>query len=218
MALPLRVAAPARASLGLSPAEFHVLRRLDSPARIQAFLDAIPINAEPDGETLHSVRSVLAHRRAHCMEGAMVAACALWIHGRPPLLMHLASADSDYPHVVALFASRGRWGAISKSNHVALRFRDPVYATLRELAMSYFHEYSDTRGNKTLRSYSRAFDLRRLDVADWVTRRDDCWLAHDTLEASRHHALIRAAARRTLARRDPFEVRVAAIPQYPDED
>jgi hypothetical protein len=201
----------------LSARAFDALRRLDSPARIQAFLNAIPVNAEPDGETLLSVRSVLAHRRAHCMEGAMVAACALWIHGRPPLLMHLASADTDYPHVVALFAVGKHWGAISKSNHIALRFRDPVYATLRELAMSYFHEYSDTQGNKTLRSYSRAFDLRRLDVADWVTRHDNCWLAHDTLEASRHHALMRGAAQRALVGRDPFEVRIAAIAQYRDD-
>jgi hypothetical protein len=212
------ISAATRASLGLTRPEFNALHRLDSPARIQSFLNAIPINAEPDGDTLLSVRSVLAQRRAHCMEGAMVAACAMWIHGKPPLLMRLGSSDNDYPHVVALFRHRGRWGAISKSNHVALRFRDPVYATLRELAMSYFHEYSDKYGNKTLRSYSRAFDLRRINVSDWVTRQENCWLAHDTLEASRHHVLVGGTAERMLTRRDGFEVGVSAIRQYPDKD
>jgi hypothetical protein len=217
MTITSRISTARRESLGLSDAEFNRLRRLDSPARIQSFLNAIPINAEPDGETLLSVRSVLAQRRAHCMEGAMVAACALWIHGLPPLLMHLGSSGRDYPHVVALFRQGRRWGAISKSNGIALRFRDPVYVTLRELAMSYFHEYSDRHGNKTLRSFSRAFDLRRIPVADWVTQRNDCWAAHDALEASRHHALIRGAAERSLARRDEFERAVAAIGQYPDK-
>jgi hypothetical protein len=210
------ISAATRESLGLTRAEFNALRRLDSPARIQSFLNAIPINAEPDGDTLLSVRSVLAQRRAHCMEGAMVAACAMWIHGRPPLVMRLGSSASDYPHVVALFRHAQRWGAVSKTNGIALRFRDPVYVTLRELAMSYFHEYSDKHGNKTLRTYSRAFDLRRIDVAHWVTRRDHCWLAHDTLEATRHYALIDGKAEQALVHRDDFEREVAAIGQYPD--
>lgn len=148
----------------------------------------------------------------------MVAACAMWMHGRPPLLMRLGSSERDYPHVVALFRHKRCWGAISKSNGIALRFRDPIYATLRELAMSYFHEYADRHGNKTLRSYSRTFDLRRVGVADWVTRPDDCWRTHDALEATRHYPLVRGPDTRTLTRRDPFEVAVAAIRQYPDKD
>jgi hypothetical protein len=211
------IVAATRESLGLTGPEFNALRRLDSPARMQSFLNAIPINAEPDGDTLLSVRSVLAQRRAHCMEGAMVAACAMWIHGRPPLVMRLGSSANDYPHVVALFRHRRRWGAVSKSNGIALRYRDPVYVTLRELAMSYFHEYADRRGNKTLRTYSRAFDLRRIDAAQWVTRGDNCWLAHDTLEATRHYPLIDRASGRTLTRRDGFERKLAAIGEYPDK-
>jgi hypothetical protein len=141
----------------------------------------------------------------------------MWIHGKPPLVMRLGSSARDYPHVVALFRDRQRWGAVSKSNGIALRFRDPVYLTLRELAMSYFHEYSDNHGNKTLRTYSRTFDLRRIDVAQWVTRRDNCWLAHDALEASRHYALLDGKAEQALVRRDGFEREVAAIGQYPDK-
>ena len=90
--------------------EFARLARLDSPQRIQAFLNAIPINHEPDGETAYSVRGVLSHRRAHCIEGAFVAACALWIHGEPPYVMHLDCEPSDYPHVIALFRRKGDMG------------------------------------------------------------------------------------------------------------
>jgi hypothetical protein len=201
--------------LGLGEREFDRLARLDSPQRIQAFLNAIPINHELDGETVHSVRNVLRHRRAHCIEGAFVAACALWIHGEPPYVMHLDCEPSDYPHVITLFRRQGAWGAISKTNGVALRYRDPVYRNLRELALSYFHEYSDKRGRRTLRSYSGAFDLRRLDVRQWVSAEEDCWEAHDRLAALRHYALVDARQVPHLSRRDPFEQRMADAVQYP---
>ena len=131
----------------------------------------MPANHEVGGETILSVREVLRQRRAHCIEGAFVAACALWIHGDPPLVMHLDCDASDYPHVVALFRRGGHWGALSKTNGVALRYRDPVYRTLRELTLSYFHEYANRRGDKTLRSYSGAFDLRRIDRRGMGERR-----------------------------------------------
>ena len=215
MSLPLRRRFARRQVLGLGSRDFDRLARLDSPQRIQAFLNAIPINHEPDGETAYSVRSVLRHRRAHCIEGAFVAACALWIHGEPPTVMHLDCEPSDYPHVVALFRRNGAWGAISKSNGVALRFRDPVYRSLRELALSYFHEYSDKRGRRTLRSYSGAFDMRRLDVSKWVCSDANCWEAHDRLAELRHYPLMDARQAKDLSRRDPFEHRMAGTVQYP---
>ena len=190
MSLPLRRRFARAQDLGLGMREFARLERLDSPQRIQAFLNAIPINHEPDGETAYSVRGVLRHRRAHCIEGAFVAACALWIHGEPPYVMHLGCDLSDYPHVIALFRRKGGWGAISKSNGVALRYRDPVYRSLRELALSYFHEYSDRRGRRTLRNYSGAFDLRRLPVSKWVCGDANCWEAHDRLAGLRHYPLV----------------------------
>ena len=128
--------------LGLTRAEFSVLARLSTPAKIQGFLDALPANLEIGGQTCLPVREVLRQRRAHCIEGAMLAACALWVHGEPPLLMDL-QAERDYDHVVALFRRGGCWGAISKTNPPLLRWRDPVYRTLRELAMSYLHEYAN---------------------------------------------------------------------------
>jgi hypothetical protein len=215
MSLPLRRRFARRQDLGLGVRDFARLERLDSPQKIQAFLNAIPINHEPDGETAYSVRDVLRHRRAHCIEGAFVAACALWIHGEPPYVMHLDCEPSDYPHVIALYRRGRGWGAISKSNGVALRFRDPVYRSLRELALSYFHEYSDKSGQRTLRSYSGAFDMRRLDVAKWVCSEENCWEAHDRLAQLRHYSLVHARHVKYLSRRDPFERRIAGTVQYP---
>jgi hypothetical protein len=203
-----------RTDLGLTAREFATLTRLRTPARTQAFLNAMPVNHEIGGETILSVREVLKQRRAHCIEGALVAACALWVHGEPPLVLHMDCDISDYPHVIAVFR-RGRcWGAISKTNGVGLRYRDPVYRSLRELVMSYFHEYSNKRNRKTLRSYSVPFDLRRIDPQEWITSRE-CWPVHDRLLALRHYALISPLQEKRLAPRDAFERRVTRIVQYP---
>jgi len=202
-----------RAALGLTRGEFAVLRRLDSPEKIQSFLYGLKQNFEPDGDTCNSVRVVLRRRRAHCIEGAMLAACALWVHGEPPLLLDL-QAVHDFDHVVAVFRRRGRWGAISKTNGIGLRWRDPVYASLRELAMSYFHEYYNRHDRKTLRTYSRPFDLRRADPKSWVTSEDGVWDLIDALEATRHYRLVSPAHARALTRRDPFERRVGGLLQY----
>ena len=204
-----------REDLGLTRSEWKRLSSLGSPQKIQGFLNRTPINHELGGETLLSVREVLKQRRAHCMEGAFLAAAALWINGEPPLLMHLDCDLSDYPHAIAVFR-RGRcWGAISKTNGAPLRFRDPVYRSLRELAMSYFHEYFDKRGRKTLRSYSGAFDMRRIDPSHWVTNGKQCWDVHDRLAELRHYPLVTAKQTRLLSRRDPFERQVGKLVQYP---
>jgi len=203
-----------RDDLGLSQREYATLARLRTPQQIQAFVNAIPINHEIGGETVFSVRQVLVHRRAHCIEAALLAACALWIQGEPPRIMRLDCDASDYPHVVAVFR-RGRcWGAISKSNGVALRYRDPIYRSLRELAISYFHEYSTPAGRKTLRSYAIPLDLRRVDPGLWVTA-DGCWELHERLERRRHYPLLSAGQRKLLSRRDAFERASARIVQYP---
>src|SRR5258706_9279179 len=204
-----------RISLELSAKEFALLRQLDAPQKIQAFLNAIPINHELTGETILSVREVLRQRRAHCIEGAFVAACALWIHGDPPLILHMDCDISDYPHVIAVFRRNRCWGAISKTNGVGLRYRDPVYRTLRELAMSYFHEYFNKRYQKTLRSYSAMVDLRKVDAALWVTNEKACDEIHDRLVKARHYTLISAAQQRLLAQRDSFERKASKLFQYP---
>lgn len=145
----------------------------------------------------------------------MLAAAALWVHGEPPLLMHLDCDASDYPHVVTLFRRHGSWGAISKTNGAPLRYRDPIYRTLRELALSYFHEYSNRRGHKTLRSYSTSFDLRRIGIEKWVTATNSCWETHDRLVDLRHFALISKRQEKLLAKRDRFERKACKIVEYP---
>jgi hypothetical protein len=204
-----------REDLGLTPREYATLRRLGTPEKIQAFLNGIPCNHELGGETVLSVREVLKQRRAHCIEGAMVAAAAMWVNGMRPLLLHLDCHISDYPHVIAVFRRHGGWGAISKTNGAPLRYRDPIYRSLRELALSYFHEYSDRRGHKTLRSYSVAFDMRRIDPKEWVTAKKHCWDTHDRLVALRHYPLISRRQEKLLSKVDPFARRASKIVQYP---
>jgi len=212
---PLHVPRVPRAELGLTRAEYAMLARLRTPQSIQAFVNAIPANHEQDGETILSVREVLRQQRAHCIEGAFVAACALWVQGEPPLLLHLDCDPCDWPHVLALYRRAGCYGAISKSNGPLLRFRDPVYRTLRELALSYFHEYSDKEGHKTLRSYSRVFDLRRMPPAAWVTRMAECREVHDRLADLRHHPLISRRQARLLAPRDRMERAAGLLAEHP---
>src|SRR5437660_256381 len=173
-----------REDLGLTPAEFALIRRLDSPRKIQAYLYGLKQNFEVGGDTCRPVRAVLRSESAHCIEGAMLAACALWIQGEPPLLLDMR-AVRDFDHVVAVFRRQGRWGAISKTNGIGLRWRDPVYRSLRELAMSYFHEYTNKRDHKTLREYSAPLDPRRVDPKVWVTGEQNGRVVGDRLEQLR---------------------------------
>lgn len=202
--------------LGLTRAEFAVLRRLDTAEKIQAFLFGLKQNFERKGDTCNAVRTVLRERQAHCIEGAMLAAAALWVHGEAPLLLDLRAAkDSDSDHVVTLFRRRGHWGALAKTNGVGLRYRDPIYRTLRELALSYVHEYANFRGRKTLREYSVPLDLRRVDPKVWVTGEKGAWAVAEQLDVTRHFRLMSRAQENLLLRRDPFERKVAArITQY----
>jgi hypothetical protein len=202
-----------REDLGLTGAEYALLRRLDSPRKIQDFVFRLGQNFEERGETCYSVREVLHWRKAHCIEGAMLAACAFWIQGEPPLLLDMR-AVRDFDHVVALYRRQGRWGAISKTNGVFLRSRDPVYSTLRELAMSYFHEYANRREHKTLREYSLPYDLRRMDVRVWVTG-EGAWGVAEALDDLRHFKLMNGRQLREVTRRDPLERRAAALRQFP---
>jgi hypothetical protein len=203
-----------REDLGLTPAEFAVLRRLNSPQKIRDFLFGLGQNFELKGDTCRAVRPVLRTRTAHCIEGAMLAACALWVHGEPPLLMDMR-AHRDYDHVVALYRRNGCWGALSKTNGVFLRSRDPVYRSLRELALSYFHEYANKLDHKTLREFSVPFDLRRVDPSVWVSAENNAWEIADELDALRHFPLVGGRALRGLTRRDAFERSAGKLIQYP---
>lgn len=202
--------------LGLARSEARALARLRTPEDVQDFVTGLPTNFEPDGDTCWSVIEALRRGQAHCIEGAFVAACALWLQGQPPLLMDFVARGDD-DHVVALFR-RGRcWGAISKSNHIWLRWRDPIYRNLRELALSYFHEYV-LGAQKTLRWYSRPLDLRRVDPGLWVTNGTDCWEVAEALDTIRHFPLMTPAQARRLRPRDAMEVRAGTLLEYPAPD
>ena len=198
---------------GLTKKEYSLLRRLDSPKNIQDFLESFPINFEPEGDTCLSPRRVLRERRAHCIEGAMFAALALRVHGQPALLLDLEAAEHDFDHVVALFKKNGYWGAISKTNHAVLRYREPVYASVRELALSYFHEYFDAKGRKTLRRFSRPFDLSRLDD-EWMTSEEDVWFVPDALCEASHQSILTRSQISGLRLADPIERKAGELIQF----
>ena len=197
--------------LGLSAEHARLLARYSTPEDIQDFISSIPINREKGGASCMSVTQTLKSRRAHCIEGALVAATAMYMAGYPPLLMDM-QAQGDDDHIITLFRSGKNWGAISKSNMVWLRWRDPVYKDLRELAMSYFHEYVNKK-KKTLRNYSVPFDLRKLSTDQWITS-DGCWdLAWD-IDQSRHYKLITPAQAKKLKLRDKVELKAGKIYQF----
>ena len=187
-----------RENWGLSPADMRTLRSLNTPARIQKFVDSLTYQY---ADTAGSPQRVLRERKGHCLEGALLAAAALRVNGYPPLLMDLEAVHDD-DHVLAIYRERGLWGSIAKSNFAGLRFRAPVYRTLRELALSYFEHYYNLRGERTLRAYSVPINLSRLDGKHWMTLEEDAWCVTDLLLAARHFALVPDKVVRELPRVD----------------
>ena len=189
-------------NFGLSPEHLRTLRALKTPAQIQKFIDALPYQY---ANTAWSPQRVLRERKGHCLEGALLAAAALRVHGYPPLLMDLEAAHDD-DHVVAVYRERGLWGGIAKSNFAGLRFRAPIYRTPRELALSYFEQYYNLRGERTLRAYSRPVNLERLGRQDapqhWMTSEEDVWFVPEALIAARHYPLLPDKVARSLPRLD----------------
>jgi hypothetical protein len=182
----------------LNQSELRTFRsRLDTASKIQHYLDAIPYNLETDGETFRSPRRVLRDATANCIEGAVMAAAALRVAGDSPLIMDL-TAVHDEDHVIAPFRRRGHWGAIATSKFTGLRYREPVYRTLRELAMSYFEHYFNLAGERTLRGYGRPVNLARFDGLRWMTSEEDLWPIAEHLERIPHVTLLGPSLARVL--------------------
>src|SRR6202140_473221 len=160
-----------------TPAELRKLRSLKDPYGIQRFLDAQPYHL---ADTAWSPRRVLSEDTSHCFEGATFAAAALRANGYPPLVIDL-EAERDTDHVVAVYKERGHWGAIAKSNYTGCRYREPVYRTLRELALSYFEVYFNLRRERTLRTFSNPVNLARFDRRDWMTTEQPLWFMAEYL-------------------------------------
>jgi hypothetical protein len=198
----------------LEASEYRLIKSLSTPQKIQDFLDVLPQNFETNGDTCRSPRGVLKEGTAHCIEGAMLAALALRLNGERPLVLDLVSAKHDDDHVVALYKRHGCWGAISKTNHAVLRYREPVYDTIRELALSYFHEYFDTNGFKTLRLFSPPINLARLDRRGWMTGEPNVRFVAKYLNTIPHYPILTRGQIATLRRADSVEISAGEIVQW----
>ena len=200
--------------LGLNKREIKILKGLNTPGKIQDFLNRIPINFEEKGDTCMSPRMVLKNRKAHCIEGAMLAAAALRVNGEKPLVVDMTATKKDFDHVICVFKKDGKWGAIGKTNHAVLRYREPIYKSIRELVMSFFHEYFDDDGKKNLRSYSAPVDLSRFDHFNWMASEEDIWYIPDYLEKIKHFPILTRSQIAGLRKADRVELDAGDIVEW----
>jgi hypothetical protein len=200
---------------GLTRAETGILRRLSTPEKVQRYLNDLTYNVEPDGDTVRSPRRVMRDRTAHCAEGAFFAAAAFRVNGRPPLLVDL-EAHNDDDHVLAVYRDRGLWGSVATSKFSGLRFRAPVYRTIRELVMSYFEDYFTWDGDRSLRAYSRPLSLAQFDRINWMTAEEDLWPVVEWLTVAHHTPLVGQAVAKRLPRVDrrSFQAGVLGAPKH----
>lgn len=166
--------------------ERRLIGRMDSPFKVQLYLNGLDYDAVPG---TRSPRWVIHERKANCFEGALLAAAALGFHGRPSLVVDIRAVNDD-DHVIAVFKTKGCWGAVAKSNFTTLRFREPVYRSVRELVMSYFDFFYNTLGQKSLREYSRPMSLRRFDRIEWLTTDEDISEIGDALDEAKHYRVL----------------------------
>ncbi len=199
---------------GLDEKELKILRQLNTPKKIQDFLNEMPINFEERGDTCMSPRMVLKQNKAHCIEGAMLAAVALRLNGEKPLVVDMTASKNDFDHVICVFRRNGMWGCVSKTNHAVLRYREPIYRNIRELIMSFFHEYSDDFGKKNLRSYSLPVDLSRFDYLNWITAEEDVWFVPDYLAKVRHFPILNLKQIHGLRRADDIEIKAGKLLEW----
>lgn len=190
-----------------TPAELRKLRSLKNPYGIQRFLDDMPYHL---ADTSFSPRLVLRENTSHCFEGAMFAAAALRVNGYPPLVLDL-EAENDTDHVIAIYKERGHWGAVAKSNYTGCRYREPIYRSLRELALSYFEVYFNLRRERTLRTFSRPVNLSRFDNKNWMTTEQPLWFIAEYLFTILHTPLLKPGLVKKLHRLDDRSFRAGCL-------
>lgn len=187
---------------------------MNNPAKVQDYLNSLKFNFEEDGkQTLKSPLYTIRAGKAHCIEGAILGAYVLSLHGYKPLIMHLAATKNDFDHVVVPFKEKGFWGALSKTNHAVLRYREPVYKNIRELAMSYFHEYFLHNGKKTMRKYSRPLNLNVFEKK-WFLQSGDLWGIDEELDKIRHYEVAPASFFKRLRKADNIELAAGKIVEF----
>jgi len=198
--------------------EINLLVSLNTPVKVQDFLNSIPFNFERDDvDTLKSPLRTLRENNAHCFEGALLGAYILSFYGHKPRVMYLKSTKHDFDHVVALFKINGYWGALSKTNHNVLRYREPIYKNVRELAMTYFHEYFLDNGLKTLRAYSDILDLsiyKKGQNKDWAISEKDLWFVDAKLDKLKHHNILLPSMLKKLRKADGVEIQAGKLLEY----
>jgi hypothetical protein len=191
----------------ITAAELRKLRSLKTPYGIQRFLDAMPYHL---ANTAWSPRRVLRENTSHCFEGATFAAAALRANGYPPLILDL-EAENDTDHVIAIYRLGGHWGAIAKSNYTGCRYREPVYRSLRELALSYFDVYFNLRRERSLRTFSRPVNLTRFDNREWMTTDKPLWFIAEYLFEIHHYRLLASGMEKRLHRLDDRSFRAGCL-------
>jgi hypothetical protein len=199
--------------LSFTKKEKYLLKKLNTPAKVQDFLNKLRFNFEKSGETLRSPLFTLRAGEAHCFEGALLGAYILSLHGFPSLVLHLKATKDDYDHVIAPFKQDDLWGALSKTNHAVLRYREPIYKNIRELAMSYFHEYFLNDGTKTLRAYSVPLNLNKF-INNWPTHRQDLWVIDKALDKVKHFEIFSRVHLVKLRKADKIEIKAGEIVEY----
>jgi len=199
---------------GLTNREMKLLKSLNTPKKIQDYLDKLQINFDYRKDTFMSPRKVIEKRKCHCIEGATLAYLALKINGYKPFLVHLKTIKHDYEHVLAVFKKNGKFGAITKTNHAVLRYREPVYENIRELVMSFFHEYFMDNGKKTLRSYSAPVNLSRFDKKNWQTDEKDLWYIDKYLDKIKHYPILTKKQIADLRKADKIEILAGKLVEW----
>lgn len=197
--------------------EIALIKKLNTPAKVQDYLNTLRFNFEDQKgkkrETLKSPLFTLRANRAHCMEGALLGAYILSKHGFRPYLMVLKAVKKDYDHVIVPFKIGGFWGALSKTNHAVLRYREPIYKNIRELAMSYFHEYFLDNGVKTLRQYSKFLNLN-IFQDDWAILDGDLWDIDEELDKIKYFDILPKNYIKKLRKADRVEIKAGKIVEY----
>lgn len=196
--------------------EIRLFRKLNSPQKVQDYLNFIPFNFDERHDSCLSPRKVLEQNRADCIEGALLASTILEFHGHKPLVVDLRSIKKpyDYDHVISVFKVDGFWGAISKTNHSVLRYREPIYKTIRELVMSYFHEYFLDSGLKTLREYSVPFNLNYFNNISWRTTDKHLSQIMMQLDKIKHFKILNKKQESNLRKADKIEIMATKESEY----
>ncbi len=196
----------------LSPAEARLLAGLDRPARIQAFLNTIPYS---DDHFYRCPLQVLRERKGHCFDGALFAAMALRRIGFPPLIVEFIPNERDDDHIIAVFKKRSRWGAVAQSNFTGLRYRDPVFRSLRELVMSYWGDHFNAAGEMTLRGYRGPINLKVFDHLEWMSHDAGLEALADGMDRYRIIPLLTAEMAADLDLADERSVRAGLLDANP---